>query len=306
MVDSCAIDNISLVEADSTQEAQRLRRAVKCAITGANGYLGSVLATAFEHAGSTVFRLVRNPQQPNDVRFTLSEGVSADFFSTKKINALIHCAHDFQARTWETIYKQNVVGSVRLLETAYEQGVKKLVFISSMSAFEGCKSFYGRAKLEIEKEALRLGATVLRPGLIYGDNPGSMVGKLIESIKNRPIIPLIGNGKQVLYLTHEDDLSTLIFKICENDGPVIDGPIASAASSGKTFREILQTLARREQKTIALVPVPWHLPWLVLKLMEMSGLNPKFRSDSVVSLINQDVNPSFELTRKLGVAFREF
>ncbi len=31
---------------------------------------------------------------------------------------------------------------------------------------------YGQAKLDIEKEAIRLGASVVRPGLIYGEQSG--------------------------------------------------------------------------------------------------------------------------------------
>ena len=102
-------------------------------------------------------------------------GAPADFFVRHRIEALVHCSYDFQLHRWSDIHEQNVQGSIRLMRQAHEQGVTRIVFISTMSAFALCKSLYGRAKFEIEREAAALGAIVVRPGLIHGERPGGMV-----------------------------------------------------------------------------------------------------------------------------------
>jgi len=89
--------------------------------------------------------------------------------------------------------------------------VDKIIFLSSISAFEGCRSLYGKAKLEIEKVAADLGATIIRPGLVYGsERPGGMYGSLQRVVARFPIMPLIGSGKHLQYLVHEDDLCELL------------------------------------------------------------------------------------------------
>jgi hypothetical protein len=52
------------------------------------------------------------------------------------------------------------------------------------------------------------------------------------------------------------------------------------------------------------VPVPWRLIWLGLIVVERLGLNLRFRSDSLIGLVNTDPHPDFSSTRELGVSFR--
>ena len=76
----------------------------------------------------------------------------------------MHCAYDFSLLRREDINHVNVAGSERLFAAAHEAGIGTLVYTSSISAFEGCRSLYGKAKLEIERRAGAYGALVIRPG----------------------------------------------------------------------------------------------------------------------------------------------
>lgn len=280
-----------------------------CAVTGASGYLGAKLEEALTSRGLTVHKLTRGAVPETDrfaVPFSLDKGAPAGFFKDCAIDTLIHCAYDFRPIKWSDIYEINVRGSVQLMEQAKAEGVKKIVFISSASAFEGCRSLYGKAKLEIEKEAARLGAAIIRPGLIYGDKPGAMMGALTRVVKLSSVVPIIGNGKQILYLVHEDDLASLIYKLCVEGTPDTGVPIIAASENGYTLSGILMILANRQGKSIRLVPLPWRLCWGVFKVFELCGLRVGFRSDSVVSLINTNPDMEFHLTKKTGIRFRDF
>lgn len=290
-------------EAEGTSGGER-----RCAVTGASGYLGSRMVAALRKREWLVYELSRGAGERNrfSVPFSLTRGAPQGFFREERIDALVHCAYDFGLTSWREIFEQNVRGSIRLMETAREEGVAKLVFISSMSAFEGCRSLYGRAKLEVESEAQRIGATVVRPGLVYGDSPGAMVGALIKAIELSPIVPIVAGGNQVLYPAHEEDVAELVGRILSGDASGIRGPVIAASERGMTLREILVTLAARRRKRIWPVPVPWQIHWALLKFVETVGLRPRFRSDSVVSLVNQDTHPDFTETEKAGVKFRDF
>lgn len=278
-----------------------------CAITGTTGYLGSRLSKYLAQQSWSIYHLNRSADKADGyhVPFSLAQGPPEKFFSDRRVEALVHCSYDFRLNSRKEILEQNVRGSIRLMQAAREQGVRRIVFISTMSAFEGCSSMYGRAKLEIEKEAHRLGATVVRPGLIFGDLPGGMVGALTKAAGTLPVVPVIGSGRQVLYAAHEDDLARLVAYFLETER-IIDGPVVAACEDGLEFRDILRELAARQGKRIRLLPIPWRLIWAGLRAAETIGLPIAFRSDSVVSLVNQDPAPSFERTRSTGVIFRPF
>ena len=277
-----------------------------CAMTGASGYLGSRLCRYLTAQGWTVYRLGRAATDPLDVRWSLDGAPPAQFFADTRIDALVHCAWDFRAVRRADIERTNVQGSIRLLDAAHRAGVRDLVFISTISAFTGCRSDYGRAKLRVERQTLDLGGTVVRPGLIYGQTPGGMVQALTKAVTALPVVPLIGSGRQLQYLAHEDDLAALVASLLEPGHPVVDTPVIAASEYPLTFREILARLAAAHGRHARLVPLPWRALWAGLKAAETLGLRPGFRSDSVVSLVNQDPRPDFAMTRKLGASFRAF
>lgn len=282
----------------------------RCAITGASGYLGSRLARALAEDGWDVYGLSRRPLAgialERHLPFSLGESVAAGFFREQKIDVLVHCAYDFSVTKWSDILERNVKGSIELMRAAREGGVRANIFISTISAFRNCRSMYGRAKLLVENEAWKLGAIVIRPGLIYGDQPGSMIGALRRAVSSFPIVPLIGRGGQVQYLTHEDDLASMVIRLCKDGAAETTSPIVAASEDGRTFRSILEDLSRASGRKVRLVPFPSRLFWLILRAGEAIGMRMPFRSDSIVSLVNQDPAPDFSVARRAGFAFRRF
>ena len=58
----------------------------------------------------------------------------------------------------------------------------KIIYISSISAFERSVALYGKIKFEIEDLAKQYQATILRPGLIYGISSQSIFGVIEKAI----------------------------------------------------------------------------------------------------------------------------
>ena len=69
---------------------------------------------------------------------------------------------------------------------------------------------------------------------------------------------------------------------------------------------VLADIAAARQRRVLLVPFPWRLLWSALVTAEMVHLPIRFKSDSLISLVNQDPAPDFGATRELGVEFRQF
>lgn len=283
-----------------------------CVVTGSMGYVGSRIAECFATRGWRIFEFARRPRASPigdrlHVPFQLESQIDPGFFRDQDIRVVIHCAYDFRPVTWSDIHRINVEGSVRFLRAAKKGGVEKIIFISSISAFEGCRSLYGRAKLEIERVAAELGAYIVRPGLVYENKEsGGMFGSLQRLVTKSSVVPLIGSGQYLQYLVHADDLCGLLLKICRGEIEFRPASMVAASPHGMQLRVLLQQLGNSRGVMVRFIPLPWHPIWLGLKVFEMMGLSTNFRSDSVISLVRQNPAPDFSTAARLGYHFREF
>lgn len=276
-----------------------------CILTGAKGFVGSRLKGRLKRNGWRVIAWTRQPEPgTGEVAFRLGQQI--DSRQLEGAHALVHCAYDFAPRRREDITAINVTGSQKLFHAARDAGVRSVVFISTLSAFAGCRSLYGQAKVEIEGLARSLGAFVIRPGLVYSDNPGGMFGRLVCQVRGARFVPIIWGGRQVQYLVHDEDLANLVQGCLDGRVPAGVEPIAVAHEQGWGLREILTQIAQALGKRVTFVPVPWQLAWLGLKGLELAGAQPNFRSDSLISMVYQNPCPSFALLKSLGFQCRPF
>lgn len=276
-----------------------------CAITGGNGYVGGCLRNFFAARDWEIFELTRRPRaNARAFQFQLGDDLSPDLLSG--VTTLVHCAYDFAPLQWDEIAAINVEGSRKVLQAARAANVPRIVFISSISAYEGCRSLYGRAKLEIEKIALDCGALVIRPGLVYGGVAGGMFGKLAAKIRKSAIVPLFGGGSQIQFLVHNEDLGAYIENVASGKLNVPPRIVTAANERPWPFKELIIEIAASEGKKPVFIPLPWRVLWLALKLAEQCGLRMNFRSDSLVSLMYQNPAPDFAPNASLGLVCRPF
>jgi nucleoside-diphosphate-sugar epimerase len=276
-----------------------------CAITGSNGYVGGCLKNYFGARGWEMLELTRRPAPgARAVAFQLGAEIFPQALAG--VGALVHCAYDFQPLRWAEIHAVNVEGTRKLIQAARAAGVGKIVCLSSISAYDGCRSLYGKAKLEIEKIARDNGALVMRPGLVYGGEPAGMFGKLVAQVRKSPVLLVFDGGSQAQFLVHQEDLAAFIEKVA--DGKVENAPRLLTAAHDRPwpFRELLSEIARGLNKKVKFVPLPWRLLWAGLKTAETCGLRLNFRSDSLVSLMYQNPNPDFSPNAAAGLICRPF
>jgi nucleoside-diphosphate-sugar epimerase len=263
---------------------------MKWAVTGASGYVGGAIARQLEQGGHTVLRLSRRVCSGPWQRFALGDDPSA--IDWDGIDGFVHAAYDFSPRTWEEIEACNVLPSQALFSSAREAGVRHLVLISTLSAFDGCRSLYGKAKKAMEKDAQTVGATVIRPGLVWGDAPGGMMGALDGLVSRLPVVPyLCGGGALRQYLVHEQDLAASVVAWATREPE--HEPIPVAHPAPVAFRDLLSEIAKRRNLRRLFLPVPWPCAMAALKLAEACGIPLPFRSDSLTGLVHGSRHVAF-------------
>jgi nucleoside-diphosphate-sugar epimerase len=279
---------------------------MRCAITGSAGYVGSAIAGYFAARGWDIIELVRRPTPGSTKEFGYRLTDNPSKIPWQGVNAIVHCAYDMRLTKWEDIHRVNVAGSIRLLEAARTHGVERGVFISSLSAFPGCKSYYGKAKLMVEEEALRLGYAVVRPGLVWGDKPGGVMGGLTRAVSRGKVVPLIGNGTYPQYLIFDEDLARLVFELCNGSEPRPRRVISAAHPQKISLRSLLEKIAARHGRKPVFIPVPWRLLFVGLKTLEALHCPSPFRSDSLIGLVFQNPSPDFSLPEFPAISFQPF
>lgn len=277
---------------------------MRVAITGASGYVGTCISNGFRAHGHEVLALSRRPCAAPWISYSLRDDPT--LLPWENVDVLVHAAYDFTPRTWREILDGNVTPSMKLLKAAKHAKVGRLIFISSMSSFEGCRSNYGKAKLMIEREAIDLGATVVRPGLVWSEPSGGVMGTLEKLVAKLPVVPFLTGGANLRqFLIHEADLSEAIVAIAETP-PSESGALHSVTHPDPvSLLAILKSIAKRSNRSRLYVPVPWQLTMAGLKFLEIFGISSLFRSDSLVGLVHG--NPDFEVSSPpAGICYRPF
>jgi nucleoside-diphosphate-sugar epimerase len=271
------------------------------AITGASGYLGRMIRSAFDAGGWRTIALVRSPE-PNDpdaIPFTLGDPI--DPAVLEGIDALIHCAYDPSLTSRDAIWRVNVNGTEQLLDAALVAGVERSLVVSSTAAYPGTEQLYGRAKLTTEDIASARRAIVIRPGLVFGPHAGGMVGSLSKAMA-LPFVPLLA-GRSHIYALHEGDLAAAVLKLVTMRDPPTT-PVVLAHPQPVNVAVLLRSLAAARGSGARLLPVPWQPAYWILRLAEMASVRLPFRADSLWGLAHPPPPPDLTTTDALGLSFR--
>jgi nucleoside-diphosphate-sugar epimerase len=274
----------------------------RTAITGATGYLGSVLSEHFSSRGDEVIALTRRrPEgEPKEWRpFELGQPVDSTIL--EGVDILIHAAWVLSGKDTTDLWMQNVIGSRRLIDAAVTAGVPKIVFISSMSAYFGTRQTYGLMKLAVERTVLDAGGIVIRPGLVYGESPGGMAGTL-RRISQLPLWPRFRSAR--LFLAHDEDIAPAMAMVFEGYPDLSGQIIGFAHPRSLDLSSILMGLSPTNKRRRT-VPVPAGLVMTALRLLERTGVPFPFRSDSLLGLVESaDFLPGQDLLLERDFKFR--
>jgi nucleoside-diphosphate-sugar epimerase len=181
-------------------------------VTGSSGFVGSVLLPLLQEHGKSIRTLTR-PQHDLRIAASLLQPCQG-------VDTIIHlaaCAH-VNRLDEQTLYETNVTGTSNLLQAAITQGVRRLVFVSSIladPAFDRPRSAYGEAKWQAEQvlqQAHASGAIevfIIRPVNVYG--PG-MKGNLMTLLRliSQGLMPPLPRLEQSFSLIGVFDLCTVL------------------------------------------------------------------------------------------------
>ncbi len=184
---------------------------MKAFVTGATGFVGSHVAHVLAEQGADLRLLVRSSSDPKNIQNLMAERVVGDLRDSGSLEKAIsgcdtvfHVAADY--RLWirdpEQMYRSNVEGTRAILEAARKNGVRRVVYTSSVAtmgftsnghpanedspvALENMIGHYKRSKFMAEQIVLAAGERAEESGMkVVVVNPTTPVGE--QDIKPTP------------------------------------------------------------------------------------------------------------------------
>lgn len=297
-------------------------------VTGAGGFLGSALACRLAEGGETVRVMLRRPSSAIGRHSNLDPtyGDLGDAEAVEKaiagVEIVYHAGAAMKGRS-EEFERGTVWGTRNVVEACLKQGVKRLVYVSSLSVLDHAglpkdavvteqssyephpkqRGLYTQAKLDAEQIVLGavrdrgLNAVVLRPGQIFG--PGTENVPPSGALNLAGGWNIIGNGKRPVPLVHVEDVVDALLSAAQRDEAL--GKIFTIVDPEKITQKEYADKARRAMGVKVRVIPKWLFRLLAFGV-EMMGKALKrempltrYRVDSLRPLAYFDLTAAREM-----------
>ncbi len=289
-------------------------------ITGGAGFLGINLTRYLLDKGHTVvsydFAEKYDYPEKNLDTVKVIQGDIRDIEklikSMKGSDIVVHCAAALPLYTKEDIFTTDVDGTRNVLETAKQNGIKRVIMISSTAVY-GIPDHhplveddelvgvghYGEAKIAAEEICLEyrkkgMCVPIIRPKTFIGPERLGVFALLYDWAKDGKGFPMIGSGKNRYQLLDVYDLCVSIYLCATLDKETVNDIFNIGAEEFTTMREDYQAVLDmagfgKKIKGFPATPVIW-----ALRILELLHLSPLYKwvyetasKDSFVSIERQ-------------------
>jgi nucleoside-diphosphate-sugar epimerase len=310
---------------------------VKVFVTGGTGFIGGHVVRLLRERGDDVVALVRSREKGAELESLGAQLVEGDLSSTDVIrtacedcDAVIHGAAIYKIgipkSEREAMHDANVRGTERVLDAAWQAGVGRIVYVSTINVFGNTKgevvdesyerepgdwvSVYDETKWlahQAAKERAAKGAPIVmvQPGGVYGPGDHSEVGNVIDQTRTGKMkaVPFADMG---LNLIHVEDAAAGILLALDKgqigESYVLGGQIATMRDLVESVAKVADRKAPKRDMPTGLIKASAPAGPVLGKLM---GFPPNFKelisaSDGVTYWAKDD-----KARRELGYSPRD-
>lgn len=254
------------------------------AVTGVLGYSGRYMAAEIARRGGRILGLTNSPGKPNPGGWRLHplSWDDPDALAERLCGcrALVNTYWVRFNTRWFS-HAQAVERTKVLFEAAKRAGVKRIVHVSITCPDAGSRLSYFRGKAYLERflEGLEIPCSILRPAVLFGEEPGEdiLINNMAWVLRHFPVVGVPGSGEYRLQPIHVQDLANLAAREAfRGDGG--NSVIEAVGPETYTFRELFSLLGRVTGHRRPVLSVP---PWSAYAAALMMGA---FHHDVMLTL----------------------
>ena len=276
-------------------------------VTGATGMVGPGVLRALLRDGWHVRVLVRDASRaPADCTVAVGDMTDAESLraACRNVDAVVHVA----ARKNDECdsVAVNIEGARLLAHVAAQEGVQRIIHLSTQSVRLGRRGTYGETKLQAERalDAGRVPVAHLRASVIYGDMPDGIVGSIL-GFARLPFIPVIGDGRPHFRPMHRDDLGSVIAAMLAL--PEATGVFDVGGREEYTYDELVRVIVAAQGLRRPLVHLPLFLALPMARALRALLPKPPITVSNVLGAADDvrfDPSPILTLTAVEPRSFR--
>lgn len=271
-------------------------------IYGGSGFVGRYVARRMAKQGWRVRVAVRRPNealyvkpygavgQVEPILCNIRDDASVRA-AMQGADAVVNCVGVLLAIGKNTFHQVHTVAAERIAKIAAEEGVDRLVHVSSLASDEDAPSMYGRSKArgDAAVQAAFPGAVILRPSIIFGQED-QFFNRFARMTGISPVIPLVG-ANTMFQPVHVDDVAAAAEKgvlgtadagIYELGGPDVE-----------SFRDLMKRMLKHVQRRRGVINIPFGIARINAFFFDMiqkvsGGLVPALLSRDQVRSLRAD------------------
>lgn len=205
---------------------------MKVFLTGATGYIGSVVAESLLTAGHEVTGLARSEESARKLEAVGVHPLPGDLYDSEKLASAAHEADGVihAAATGDANAPQADAQAVATILDALYKTSKPFIYTSGVwvlgntngvadeeSSLDPTPLVAWRPAVEqrvLAASARGVRSIVLRPGMVYGRGGGS-AGEMVQAGRRKGVVRFVGTGENRWSLIHVEDLADLYVKALE-------------------------------------------------------------------------------------------
>lgn len=224
---------------------------MRVCVTGASGLIGSAVCRRLVSDGHDVIGISRQPfhgKFPENVRPLEGDLVVDDNLveSLTPLDWVVHAAgrahvlREKMNRSANEYYLSNVMATEKLALSSCRAGVKRFVFISSLSVHEGVftdrefitesspivpQSLYAQSKMEAEQRLLTVAKSsgmdtvIIRPALVVGSGAPGNLRRLARLISANIILPVSSQDNLRAYIALDNLVELILLCLTHINAP---------------------------------------------------------------------------------------
>lgn len=295
-------------------EAQLPLTKPKVLVTGGAGFLGiNLIRYLLERGYDCVSLDLEEFSYPEHDRVVVIKGDIRDretvALAMQGVTSVVHCAAALPLYSPDDIYTTDVVGTRIVMETARQEGISRVVHISSTAVYgipdhhplteddrlDGVGP-YGQAKIQAEMIALEqrakgLTVPILRPKSFIGPERLGVFTVLYDWALDGHNFPLIGMGHNRYQLLDVEDLCEAILLCLTLPEETVNDTFNIGAAEFSTMRRDYQVVLKAAGHGKRVIGFPAAPAVWLLRGLEKLGISPLYKwvyetagKDSFVSI----------------------
>lgn len=254
----------------------------KIFLTGATGFVGRHLVPALLRDGHHIRCLVRSASKADLLQKLGCEIVLGDLLdshawegSLRGTELLVHLATLHRGAP-SLIRRTNAEGTARLIQEAQARKVKKILYLSTVTAAANPRWPYAHSAW-LAEESMRqssLSSTILRCSVIVG--PGDpFLGGILHVAQRWPVVPIAGSGKTRFQPIFVHDVVQCILRAIASDR-YDKRTLAIGGPEVLSYDQIVHTVLEALQIEKRVVYLPRRVTRFCVRWLERFGIDTPF------------------------------